>query len=73
MPQHKELFDSIQAAQQEGEGSVQRDAATKAAQQARVKAVSPRSSTPAGSMKTTKDTGLRSVIEDAFNDRSGRV
>ena len=73
MPQHKDLFDFLQAAQQEEADTDQRAAATKTAQAARVKAVSPRSSTPAGQMKTTKDTGLRSTIEDAFNQRSGRV
>lgn len=73
MPRHKDLFDSIQANSHEGNEASQRDAAAKAAQAARVKAVSPRSSTPVGSMKTAKDTGLRSVIEDAFNARGGRV
>lgn len=73
MPQHKELFDSITAAQQEKEETRQREEATKAAQAARVKAVSPRSSTPVGQVKTAKDNGIRSTIEEAFNQRSGRV
>lgn len=73
MPQHKDLFDSIQAKQQEMDEQRQRDEAAKAAQSARAKTISPRSSTPAVQMKTEKGKGIRSTLEEAVNKVSGRV
>lgn len=73
MPQHKDLFEELQAKQREADELRQREEASRVVDQARAKAVSPRSSTPANPVKTEKDKGLRSTIEDAINKVSGRV
>lgn len=73
MPQHAELKASIQQAKQAEDEAKKREEAVAQAAQARAKVVSPRSSTPAGLMKTETGKGIRSVLEDAINAKSGRV
>lgn len=73
MPKHSDLYADFERQQREQAEQKQRAEASKVATQARAKAVSPRSSTPASTIKTEKGKGIRSVIEDAFNDHSGII
>jgi len=73
MPQHASLKESIQQAKQAEDEARRREEAAKLAANSRAKVVSPRSSTPATATKVETGKGIRSVIEDAINSRSGRV
>ena len=73
MPQHAEILESIQSQQREMDEKAKAEEAAKLAQKARSKAVSPKSSTPADNRATEKGKGIRSALEDAFNEHTGRV
>lgn len=73
MPQHAELFESIQRQQREEDERKKREESERLAKEARAKTISPRSSTTVANGKMEKGKGIRSIIEDAMNERTGRV
>lgn len=72
MPIHADLKASIDQAKQATDETKKREEAANLAASARAKVVSPRSSTPANNGKATGK-GIRSVLEQAFDAKSGRV
>lgn len=72
MPIHATLKASMDQAKQAADEAKKREESANLAAAARAKVVSPRSSTPANN-KATPGKGIRSVLEEAFDAKSGRV
>ena len=73
MPHHKELLETVERQQREADEKRLREEQVNTVTNARAKVVSPKSSTPATTMKNEKGKGIRSSYEDAVNNRLGRV
>lgn len=68
MPSHSDLFDSLQQQQVTEKNQKMREQKQREVIGARAKAVSPRTSTPAGSSSNGKAKGLREAIESSFDE-----
>lgn len=68
MPKHSELSAQLQQQQVEADDAKKRESAAAVAAAARAKAVSPKSSSPAGNGKTSGSTDIRSTISSAFDE-----
>lgn len=68
MPKHSDIAEQLQQQQAENDENAKREAAAKLAATARAKAVSPKSSSPAGAGKSGNSNDIRSVISSAFDE-----
>lgn len=74
LPQHRELFEQIEAKQKAAAEEKRIREAQEAALRAKQKAISPRSSSPTGSPVATNGKNLRGALEEAYDAHvAGRI
>ena len=74
LPQHTAIFEAMQQQQRKAEDDAKAKEEADKAARARANAVSPRSSTPTGSVAGSGKKGLRSALEDAYDQHvTGRI
>lgn len=73
LPRHSDIFDSMQAQKLAQDEAKKKEESARLAASARAKAVSPKSSTPAGVGKSAGSKGIRDILESAIDEHSGRV
>jgi hypothetical protein len=72
-PEHSQIYDSIQQKQRESDEQRRAQEAARTVTNARANVISPKTSTPVGTSTKSTGKGLRSSIEEAFEEHTSRV